>query len=131
MLLQKWNNTSGNITIWDKYNGDYIIESFDPKIVRWLRENAPEVYRGQLASDNIREVKNRVLKVLLGKMAFNPYTKPNFVSYQYLKVDKKFYNKHHKKNRTVAVWTVKSKAEYEKIKDYADIIIFENEETIS
>lgn len=114
-----------------KYNGDYIIESFDPRVVKWLRDNAPDVCRGQLSSDNIREVKNRFLKLLLGKMVFNPRTRPNVVAYQYLKVNKKFYDKHHKRKRLVAVWTVKSKAEYEKIKDCADIIIFENEETIS
>ena len=113
-----------------KYNGDYIIESFDPRVVRWLRLNEPDVFRGQLSSYNIREVKNRILKVLLGKMVFNPFTRPNFVSYQYLKVNRKFYAKHHKKKRIVAVWTVKNKVEFEKVKNNADIIIFENEETI-
>ncbi len=114
----------------NKYNGDYIIESFDPRIVKWLKDNEPNIYRGQLSAENIREVKNRVLKMLLGKMAFNFITKPNFISYQYLKVNEKFYNKQHKKKRTVAVWTVKSKEEYSKIKDVSDIVIFENEETI-
>ena len=113
-----------------KYNGDYIIESFDPRIVRWLRFNEPNVFRGQISSYNIREVKSRILKVLLGKMVFNPFTRPNFISYQYLKVNKKFYAKHHKKKRIVAVWTVKNKFEFEKVKNNADIIIFENEETI-
>ena len=60
---------------------------------------------------------------------FNPFTKPHFISYLYTEVTPKFYKKQHKKGREVAVWTVKSKEEYEKIKDYIDICIFENEET--
>ncbi len=31
------------------YPGVFCIESFDPRIVRWFRKNAPEVFRGQLA----------------------------------------------------------------------------------
>ena len=35
----------------------------------------------------------------------------------------------HQKGRKVAVWTGKSKEEYEKVKEMIDICIFENEET--
>lgn len=31
------------------YDGDYCIESFDPRVLLWLRRNAPQVLRGQLA----------------------------------------------------------------------------------
>ena len=31
------------------YKGDICVESFDPRIVRWWRKNAPEVLRGQLS----------------------------------------------------------------------------------
>lgn len=112
------------------YNGEYIIESFDPRVVYWLKENKPEIIRGQLAGRNVKEIKGRILKILLGNMVFNVLTKPNFISYHYYSVDKKFYNKQKKKKRLLAVWTVKSKEEYEKIKNCSDIVIFENEETI-
>lgn len=114
----------------NKYNGEYVIESFDPRIIYWLRKNAPDVIRGQLSAKNIREVKGRLLKLLLGKMFFNFLTKPNFISYLYTEVDNKFYKKQKRKNRFVAVWTVRSKEEYQKVKDNADMFIFENEETI-
>ena len=113
----------------ERYEGEFIIESFDPRIVYWLKKNHPSVIRGQLSSKNIREVKNRIMKIILGQMMFNPFTKPHFISYLYTEVTPKFYKKQHKKGREVAVWTVKSKEEYEKIKDYIDICIFENEET--
>jgi len=63
-------------------------------------------------------------------MIFNPFTKPNFISYLYTEITPEFYKKQHKKGRVVAGWTVKSKEEYEKIKDNIDICIFENEKTI-
>lgn len=118
------------ISLLDKYNGEYVIESFDPKVLYWLKKSAPHIIRGQLAAKNIREVKSRVLKLLLGKMCFNIFTSPNFISYQYLSINKKFYSKHKRKGRVVVAWTLKDKNEYKKVKDYCDIVIFEKEETI-
>ena len=114
----------------EKYDGEYVIESFDPRVIYWLRKNAPDVIRGQLAAKNLREISNKTLKYLLGKMAFNVITKPNFVSYVFTEVDENFYKKQKAKNRDVAVWTVKNKEDYERVKGCADMYIFENEETI-
>lgn len=118
------------ISMLDKYNGEYVVKSFDPRIVYWLKKNAPHITRGQLAAKNIREVKGRIMKFLLGKMFFNIFTKPHFISYQYTNINDKMYKKQKRKGRKVAVWTVKSKDEYLKIKDICDMVIFENEETI-
>ena len=118
------------ISMLDKYNGEYVVKSFDPRIVYWLKKNAPHITRGQLAAKNIREVKSRIMKFLLGKMFFNIFTKPHFISYQYTNMNYKMYKKQKRKGREVAVWTVKSKDEYLKIKDICDMVIFENEETI-
>ena len=118
------------ICMLEKYTGEYVVKSFDPRIVYWLKKNAPYIIRGQLAAKNIREVKGRLMKFLLGKMFFNIFTKPHFISYQYTNMNSKMYNKQKRKGRSVAVWTVKSKEEYLKIKDICDMVIFENEETI-
>lgn len=118
------------IKLLEKYKGEYIIESFDPRIIYWLKKNKPNITRGQLSAPNIREVKSRYMKALLGKMAFNFITKPHFVSYLYTEVNEKFYIKQKRKNRDIAVWTVKNKEEFEKVKDYTDMVIFENEDTI-
>lgn len=118
------------ISLLDKYNGEYVVKSFDPRIVYWLKKNAPHITRGQLADKNLREVKGRLMKFLLGKMFFNIFTKPHFISYQYTNMNSKMYNKQKKKGRGVAVWTVRSKEEYLKVKDICDMVIFENEETI-
>lgn len=118
------------INLLEKYNGKYSIQSFDPRVVYWLKKNTPQISRGQIASKNIREVKSRILKILLGKMVFNVITKPNFVSYQYLSINEKFYKKQKNKGREVIAWTLKNKEDYEKIRDYCDMVVFENESTI-
>lgn len=33
----------------DNYDGPFMVESFDPRIVRWFRKNRPDILRGQLA----------------------------------------------------------------------------------
>lgn len=118
------------INLLEKYNGKYSIQSFDPRIVYWLKKNMPQISRGQISSKNIREVKSRILKILLGKMVFNVITKPNFISYQYLSINEKFYKKQKNKGREVIAWTLKNKEDYEKIRDYCDMVVFENESTI-
>ena len=118
------------INLLEKYNGNYSIQSFDPRIVYFLKKNAPQISRGQISSKNIREVKSRVLKILLGKMIFNVITKPNFISYQYLSINSKFYLKQKNKGRDVIAWTLKNKEDYEKIKNFCDMVVFENENTI-
>ena len=112
------------INLLEKYNGKYSIQSFDPRIVYWLKKNMPQISRGQISSKNIREVKSRILKILLGKMVFNVITKPNFISYQYLSINEKFYKKQKNKGREVIAWTLKNKEDYEKIRDYCDMVVF-------
>lgn len=114
----------------EKYKGEYVIESFDPRVIYLLKKKYPDVVRGQIAGRKIIDIKSKVLRWLLGIMAFNPFTKPDFISYLYTQIDEKFYNKQKKKGRKVAVWTLRDNDEYEKIKDYCDMVIFENEDTI-
>ena len=86
------------MSLLERYEGEYMIESFDPRIVLWLKKNHPSVIRGQLSSKNIREVKNRLLKFILGNMFLNVITKPHFIAYLYTEVTPKFYKRHHKKS---------------------------------
>ena len=34
-----------------RYRGSWVVESFDPRVMRWFRKNAPQAIRGQLAYD--------------------------------------------------------------------------------
>ena len=73
------------------YEGLYCIESFDPSVVKWLRHNAPQVVRGQLAGHlrrggdcNIKRSHDFLLKTLLVNFMGG---KPDFVAYKYEDID--------------------------------------------
>ena len=50
----------------DAYQGDYCVESFDPRAVYWFKKNRPHVIRGQLTE-------NYVLQQLRGQFETVPY----------------------------------------------------------
>ncbi len=66
------------------YTGVYAIQSFDPRAVRYLRKNHPEIMRGQLAGflrkngDDL----HRFLDFCLRNLLTNFLTKPHFISYR-------------------------------------------------
>lgn len=70
----------------DKYPGlNFCIESFDPRVLIWLRKNRPEIVRGQLSMNFLKERSG--LKWLtafaLTNLLFNFATQPDFVAYKF------------------------------------------------
>ncbi len=66
-----------------EYGGRYCIESFDPFIVGWFRLHAPEVLRGQLASNPIEMAKGtgKLNAFLIGNVLLNFISRPQFIAY--------------------------------------------------
>ncbi len=64
------------------YGGPYCIESFDPRIVRWFKKNAPDILRGQLA-DAPRSYgqRSRLRGAVLGGLLLNCIARPQFIAY--------------------------------------------------
>ncbi len=117
------------LEILKKYNGPYCIESFDPRIVRWFKKNAPKIVRGQL-SDQYRNAPSvpAVLRFLLKNLCGNFLAKPHFIAYRHEDA-KDCLNFRLCKNwfhlLTVA-WTVRDGDDLEMIKRQFDLIIFEH-----
>ena len=68
------------------YEGIWCMESFDPRCVYWLKKNRPDIIRGQLAENSLRNPKAKLpvpLKVVLTNHLENFLTKPDFVAYDY------------------------------------------------
>ncbi len=65
------------------YNGDYCVESFDPRIVRWWRFNAPGVLRGQLSCtrEQFGESATPVQAFFLSRLLCNFLGRPQFIAY--------------------------------------------------
>lgn len=62
----------------------YCVESFDPRVVAWLRRNRPEVVRGQLAENFLgQDVLSPVKRVGGTYLAGNAAGRPDFVAYKF------------------------------------------------
>lgn len=114
----------------ENYKGIYIVESFHPLVVNWLRKHRPEVIRGQLATDLFKEKASKqswIEKLILTKMWLNYVTKPDFIAYNYRYKDHKVFRKWKKHYKgKFAAWTIRSQEQLEKAKDDFSIFIFDS-----
>jgi len=108
------------------YRGEYAVQSFNPYSLEWFKNNAPNVWRGQLSTffktnKELSFFKRFVLKrMLLNKKV----SCPHFISYD-ARFLPNFYVKRNK-NLPLLAWTIQSQSEYMKVVKYCDNIIFEN-----
>lgn len=68
------------------YDGAYCIESFDPRCIAWLKNNRPDIIRGQLAENYLPNKHTSLpwaLKLALTAHLFNFLTRPDFVAYKF------------------------------------------------
>jgi len=62
----------------------WCIESFDPRICKFFRKNAPDVLRGQLSAPaGLLQGMSKPAKFLLGNLFTNFIARPHFISYSY------------------------------------------------
>lgn len=108
-----------------RYGGEFAIQSFNPLYINRVKKLAPEFIRGILATADEEELKNEkpLTRLIIKKMLLNFMIKPDFISYDYKGLPLK---KRKTKNKAVLCWTVTSQKIYDKVKEYADNIIFEN-----
>lgn len=100
----------------EDYKGVYCMESFDPRCVRWLKENRPEIIRGQLSENFLKSDPKMSLglRLVLTHQMMNFLSVPDFVAYKFADrkstspyVCRKFW-----KAQGVS-WTLKTKEEYD------------------
>ena len=97
------------------------MQSFDPYSMEYFRKNEPDFIRGQLASAAPTGL-TLLKRNALAKLKVTKISDPHFISYCCADLPNKFVAK---KNLPTLAWTVRSNADYEKVKDYCDNIIFE------
>lgn len=104
------------------YNGEYVIQSFDPFVLKWFYENAPEIWRGQLSGFFKGEKLNIISKALLKRLKTKKIAHYDFVNY-----DINFLPNRWTKRLEVPVltWTVDSQEKYIKAIQFADNVVFE------
>jgi glycerophosphoryl diester phosphodiesterase len=71
-----------------KYQGDYAIHSFDPRIVYWFKKNAPEILRGYVSGPLKDEKMNFLKRWFLSNLIAVYFIKPDFIAYDIVGIDK-------------------------------------------
>ncbi|MBQ4354035.1 MAG: glycerophosphodiester phosphodiesterase [Clostridia bacterium] len=107
-----------------QYTGAYCVESFNPMLLAWYKQNRCDICRGQLYTDVYREKGKSVLNLLLSAMALNVLSRPHFIAYNF-----KYRNKIPVRTASGLfgahrfIWTVRSEAERGRANEN---MIFEN-----
>lgn len=118
------------VALLDRFQVRYCIESFDPRCLQWLKKNRPEIVRGQLSGDLLRDGRgsgqSRLTLFLLSRLLLNFLGKPDFIAYNHLdrknlslRWCRRFY-----KVQEVS-WTLRSKKDMERIEADGCLAIFE------
>lgn len=113
-----------------KYKGDYCIESFNPLGLLWYRKHHPQVMRGQLAEDFLKDdeldLHSGIWKVP-SYLMLNFITKPDFVAYNYKHANNFSRRVVRKLFRNVsAAWTIKDQKALDENRGKFDIFIFDS-----
>lgn len=112
----------------DSYKGEYVIESFDPRVVMEYRKLRPDTIRGQLAQNFFRKSEGLPFYqiVLLTNLMFNVLSKPDFIAYKFSDRDTSALRRLiDKKGFPEASWTVQSAEDFRRAKEDGSVPIFE------
>ena len=108
------------------YKGKYAVQSFYPPIIRWFKKNAPNVTRGQLATNFIKIEGHKPIEPFAGFLIFNFLSRPDFISYEYkfprilpLAVCRLL-------GAVTIAWTYTEEKQIDETEDYFSAYIFEN-----
>ena len=113
----------------ESYQGQYLVQSFDPFQLRWFKRNKPQVIRGQLAQKVRIEGPFRMKHLpewLAGNLLFNRISSPDYVAYRQEDTKKlcfRLMQSHF--HAPLAVWTVKTEAEAQHNQTICHVQIFE------
>lgn len=112
------------------YQGVYCLESFDPRCILWLKKHRPDLIRGQLAENSLRNPQSRlpwILKVILSFHLENFLTLPDFIAYDF-PTRENLSNQICRRLWKVqgVVWTLRSQADHDTALKEGWIPIFEH-----
>lgn len=90
----------------DKYNGKFIIKSFNPFYIWWFRIHRPHFIRGLLVSRLKNKKMNKLFKLALFKMWFNFLARPDFIAFNYKDLPNKKIEKLRQKGVPILLFTI-------------------------
>lgn len=111
----------------DRYKGEFVIESFDPRALISLKKYRPNICRGQLSMDFSKEENDLpfYLRFVLTNLLFNVLIKPDFVAYKFEDRNNRANKRAIEKGCKEVSWTIRNKADFDKVIKNNAIPIFE------
>ena len=112
------------------YKGEFIVESFNPLALKIVREGRPDILRGILALEYMKEdrYKGKLLYRLAQNLELNFLTRPDFIAYDkngYVVPKRRFVRRTF--GTPLIAWTIKSQEEENAAISHGfDTVIFEN-----
>ena len=117
------------VEVLEGYEGPYVVESFNPKALKIVRKKRPDILRGILSMEYLKEEKHKgsLLYGLLQHLMLNFMVRPDFIAYEktgYAVWGLRFVRRSF--GTALITWTVKSaEEEMEAISHGFDTVIFE------
>lgn len=109
------------------YQGTFAIFSFHPGVVKWFKINASDIARGQISSFfTERKAFNPILKFMLKRLMFNPFTKPDFISYNIIHLPNKYVDRAQKKGNVIISYTATSQKDLDFVKSTYTNVVFQH-----
>lgn len=115
------------------YTGQYAVQSFNPFSLKWFRDNAPEVLRGQLSGSfvitgyDVEYAGTTRLpwykQFMLSNLLLDFESRPNFIAYETVNVDESTLKNLRSLKVPVLGWVIDDEAEYLSVKNYFDNFI--------
>jgi len=105
------------------YKGEFVIQSFDPRVMGEVRKLNPSIIRGQLMCKERHENLSPLTDKLLSNGFLNFLSKPDFINMnqKFLPVQKRI-----TRGKRILCWTVKTQEEEERALNFVDSYVFEN-----
>lgn len=109
----------------NEYPGEYVVQAFNPLRVKWLKDHAPHIIRGQLSGLYSHSKRGTFEKILLGNLAFNFMTKPDFINYQIEGLERNIIKFLNFMEYPVISWTARNQEIYCKALELSKNVVFE------
>lgn len=109
------------------YKGFICIESFDPFVVKWFRENKPDIIRGQLSMNFFRGSSNLpfMQAFSMTNLFVNVLSRPDFIAYRYRDNSFGYFLCSHIYKPLCVPWTIRGENDIKEATAVYTSIIFE------
>lgn len=107
------------------YKGEFILESFNPFVVRYFKKNTNYLC-GLLACKSYTSFKGKILSLFINFLISTNILNTDFIAYKFEELDKRIYKKIKKKKLPLFLWTINKIDDAKKSLEIGEGIIFEN-----